>query len=439
MAEDALKPFHSNIAFADVGMAVELGAEGSFAVVGMDDGNVIEAEGVVGFLDEGFEAGVGGDVVTGGVGVAGVDAVADFEGDVGQGQVADVAEFGEAGAEDIALAGGVLEKNGQVVAGEALAGFGEGLAKAVDGRVGGLVLRGTGVDDEVLGADDEGSFDLAAKGGDRFGTVGEVDGTEVDEVVGMDDEGGEVEASADVFHAQDGGGIRGRGGPGSGTAGEDLQAVGAEFVGFQAGLFEGAGGGGMDADSQAFRILRIGWGMRLLGLVLLASLGFAAEWKVAPATANTVDLFVEKTGFMAGKKHWFRFPQLTGSFSTDPARVELQFDVKAMQCFDTWLSEKDQKKVLDYTLGKETLDVAEYPTVRFVSTAVDGDKVTGTLTIRGISKPVTVTVKQVGEGQYEGSSVFKMTEFGIKPAKAALGAVGTKDEMTLQFKLTGSR
>jgi polyisoprenoid-binding protein YceI len=179
--------------------------------------------------------------------------------------------------------------------------------------------------------------------------------------------------------------------------------------------------------------------MRLLGLLWLASVGFAAEWKVAPATANTVDLYVEKTGVMSGKKHWFRFPQLTGSFSTDPAKVELQFDVKAMQCFDTWLSEKDQKKVLEHALGKETLDVAKYPTVTFVSTAVADGTVTGTLTIRGISKPVKVSVKQAGEGKYEGSAVFKMTDFGIKPAKAALGAVGTKDEMTLQFKLTGSR
>ena len=169
------------------------------------------------------------------------------------------------------------------------------------------------------------------------------------------------------------------------------------------------------------------------------NLGFAAEWKLAPATANTVDLYVEKTGLMSGKKHWFRFPQLTGSFSTNPAKVELQFDVKAMQCFDTWLSEKDQKKVLEHALGKETLDVAKFPTVTFVSTAVDGDKVTGTLTIRGVSKPVTVTAKQAGEGQYEGLAVFKMTDFGIKPAKAALGAIGTKDEMTLQFKLTGTR
>lgn len=178
--------------------------------------------------------------------------------------------------------------------------------------------------------------------------------------------------------------------------------------------------------------------MRFLGLVLLAGLGYAAEWKLAPATANTVDLYVEKTGLMGGKKHWFRFPQFTGSFSTDPAKVELRFDVKAMQCFDTWLSAKDQKKVLEHALGKETLDAAQYPEVTFVSSAVADGVVTGTLTIRGISQPVSVKVKPAGEGQYQGSAVFKMTDFGIKPAKAALGAIGTKDEMTLEFNLTGS-
>ncbi len=174
-------------------------------------------------------------------------------------------------------------------------------------------------------------------------------------------------------------------------------------------------------------------------LLFLATAAWAADWKLAPATENTVDLYVDKTGIMNGKRHWFRFPQLTGTFSESPAKVELRFEAKALQCFDTWLNEKDQKKVLEWTLGKETLDVAKHPTVTFVSTAVDGEKVTGNLTIRGITKPVTVIAKKVAEGKFEGSAVFKMTDFGIKPAKAALGAIGTKDEMTLRFKLTGTR
>jgi polyisoprenoid-binding protein YceI len=184
---------------------------------------------------------------------------------------------------------------------------------------------------------------------------------------------------------------------------------------------------------------RIGLGMRFFVLLLMAGLGFAAEWRLGPAAENTVDLYVDKTGLMAGKRHWFRFPEFTGTVRTEPGRVEIEFAVGAMQCFDTWLSAKDQKKVLEYALGKETLDAARYRAVRFVSTGVAGEQVTGTLTIRGVSRPVTVTVTQAGEGRYEGSAVFKMTDFGIKPAKAALGAVGTRDEMTLRFQLQGLR
>ncbi len=177
----------------------------------------------------------------------------------------------------------------------------------------------------------------------------------------------------------------------------------------------------------------------MICLVFVAAAVWGADWKLGPAAENTVDLYVEKTGILNGKRHWFRFPHLTGNFSETPAKVELRFEAKALQCFDTWLNEKDQKKVLEWTLGKETLDVANHPTVTFASTAVDGEKVTGNLTIRGITKPITVTAKKVADGKFEGSAVFKMTDFGIKPAKAGLGAIGTKDGMTLQFKLTGTR
>lgn len=54
---------------------------------------------------------------------------------------------------------------------------------------------------------------------------------------------------AELAHFGDGIGIRGRGGPGTGATGEDLEAVGVEFEGFGGCVVEGAGGGGMDADT----------------------------------------------------------------------------------------------------------------------------------------------------------------------------------------------
>ena len=89
------------------------------------------------------------------------------------------------------------------------------------------------------------------------------------------------------------------------------------------------------------------------------------------------------------------------------------------------------------------LDVARFPQIRFVSTAVNGDtagafQVNGNLTVRGIAKPVTLSVKRIGNS-YEGETRFPMSAFGIKPPKAALGAIGTKDEMTIRFAVGASK
>jgi hypothetical protein len=43
MVHDAAEAFEADVAFADVLMAVEVGAEGSFGVVGVDDVDVFEA------------------------------------------------------------------------------------------------------------------------------------------------------------------------------------------------------------------------------------------------------------------------------------------------------------------------------------------------------------------------------------------------------------
>ena len=204
---------------------------------------------------------------------------------------------------------------------------------------------------------------------------------------------------------------------------------------FQAGFFQRPGRRRVYPNTQETSLK----GMRIICLLFLAATASGADWKLNPASENTVDLFVDKTGILNGKRHWFRFPLLAGSFSENPAKVELRFEVNALQCFDTWLNQKDQKTVLLWTLGKETLDAANHPTVTFVSTAVDGNKITGNLTIRGVTKPVTVLAKGIGDGKFEGSATFKMTDFGIKPVKAGLNTIGTKDEMTLQFKLAGTR
>ena len=72
-----------------------------------------------------------------------------------------------------------------------------------------------------------------------------------------------------------------------------------------------------------------------------------------------------------------------------------------------------------------------------------GDKqydVEGMLTIRGIAKPslVSITFDQGSEGEIvvAGSGQVRLKDFGLKPPAAALGMIGTKNEMTVHFRLT---
>ena len=57
------------------------------------------------------------------------------------------------------------------------------------------------------------------------------------------------------------------------------------------------------------------------------------------------------------------------------------------------------------------------------------------LTVRDRSRAVVVAVMKTGNQSYRGSAKIRLTDFGLKPPSAALGLVGTKDEMTFAFVL----
>ena len=174
----------------------------------------------------------------------------------------------------------------------------------------------------------------------------------------------------------------------------------------------------------------------------------SVRYDLAPTAGAKVALEVEKTGLWSGRKHLFLFARYRGTLEYDrehPERsqVRLAVESKSVSNQDTWVSEKDRGKIIQFTLT-EMLAADQYPQVVFssehiVSKGPDQAEAQGTLTIRGISKPVVVQVKAKGELWFEGSARFRMTDYGLKPPKAALGAIGTKDEMRLDFVLQGLR
>ena len=166
--------------------------------------------------------------------------------------------------------------------------------------------------------------------------------------------------------------------------------------------------------------------------------------RVAPAAGNRFALEVEKTGpIMGGKKHLFLFERYNGTLQLDPANpeksiIQLEIESRSAVLKDDWVSTKDAKKIMN-AAQMDMMDSAKYPMLKFVSTAITSKgagtyEVRGDLTIRNVTKPVTVSVTEK-DGVCEGKAIVKLTDFKLKPPSALLGAVGTKDEMTVSFLL----
>ena len=104
------------------------------------------------------------------------------------------------------------------------------------------------------------------------------------------------------------------------------------------------------------------------------------------------------------------------------------------------------RKVQEYAV-KDMLAVDRYPRISFRSTAVrkTGTRIEadGMLTIRDVTKPMVVTVSlrdgADGAPVLEGNARIRLTDFGLKPPTAALGTIGTKNEMLFHFVLPASR
>src|SRR5689334_21606970 len=121
--------------------------------------------------------------------------------------------------------------------------------------------------------------------------------------------------------------------------------------------------------------------------------------------------------------------------------VEFTICSGTISCRDTWVESSDLAKI-EQVAKKDMLLTDRYPLIRYTSTSIeaiekDQYRVRGTLQIRDIRKPVDVLVQR-GGSEYTGTAKVRMTDFGLKPPSAALGLIGTRDEMEFQFKLTGT-
>ncbi len=118
------------------------------------------------------------------------------------------------------------------------------------------------------------------------------------------------------------------------------------------------------------------------------------------------------------------FPDFTGSFrwdADDPSVAFVELEIK------TGTVETHHAKRNLHLRGKDFLYSKKYPTARFVSTAYEKTGreeglLTGDLTLRGVTLPVTLEMRHIGEGKdpwgkyragFEGTTTITMSDFGI--------------------------
>ena len=176
-------------------------------------------------------------------------------------------------------------------------------------------------------------------------------------------------------------------------------------------------------------------------LILLAVAGVAQSAKI-DTQRSTMTVKVGKAGLFSpfGHDHEIRAPIAAGAISTAGARsVELTVDARRMQVLDPDLSVKDRAEVQNTMHSAAVLDSERFPQIRFVSRTIEASgenhyRVSGELTLHGVTRPVTVKVEQ-RDDRYTGSANVKQTDFGIKLVNVAGGTVKVKDQVEIVFEI----
>ncbi len=169
----------------------------------------------------------------------------------------------------------------------------------------------------------------------------------------------------------------------------------------------------------------------------------------------TIDPAHSRIGFVA--RHAM-VTKVRGSFNefegsgyfdaADPSRSRLEVTIVAAS-IDTRSADRDA-----HLRGNDFFDMENHPEIRFVSTSVEplGDttyRVTGDLTIKGVTKPVTVDLEYAGAvtdpwGQlrlgFEGSVTVNRKDWGVNwNAALEAGGVLVSEKVTLEFEVSAVR
>jgi polyisoprenoid-binding protein YceI len=178
----------------------------------------------------------------------------------------------------------------------------------------------------------------------------------------------------------------------------------------------------------------------LLGLAAAPALVAPAPHAELKAGKYTVDPVHSTAVFrvihMNVSPFYGRFNKITGHFEVDPAKLDqaaVEITIEA-DSVDTNVDKRNQ-----HLKSADFFSVKEFPTIEFKSDKVkkakdDGYEVSGTLTLHGVTKDITLHVQQIGFAEGERGTVAGFeTTFTIK--RSDFGMTNMLDALSDEVKL----
>ncbi|CAM5565628.1 hypothetical protein SSTU70S_05867 [Stutzerimonas stutzeri] len=160
-----------------------------------------------------------------------------------------------------------------------------------------------------------------------------------------------------------------------------------------------------------------------LGSALLAGQAMAADYVIDKQGQHAFVNF--KISHLGYSWLWGTFKDFDGTFSFDAAQPEAS---KVSVTLKTASLDSNHAERDKHLRSEDFLNVSKHPTATFESTSVKSTgegtaDITGNLTLNGVTKPVVIAAKFIGEGDdpwggyragFEGSTTLKLKDFDIK-------------------------
>jgi polyisoprenoid-binding protein YceI len=179
-------------------------------------------------------------------------------------------------------------------------------------------------------------------------------------------------------------------------------------------------------------------GAAFLAVVMVAS----AEDAAIDVQRSTITVHVGKSGILsaAAHDHWVSAPISSGIIAETPAqRVEFTVETARMTVKPDPKIDAKTQATIQKDMEEMTLETKKFPEITFRSSRIeklaDGQwKVEGDLSLHGVTKPISLTVKRTGDS-YTSRTILKQTDFGIKPISIGGGTIKVKNEVGIDFQI----